>query len=280
MFNFDKAISATQAALNDTSKLELLLMAPSGGGKSYTIGTLGVRTLYLYATRETHGPKTAKVQGGDLIVPVCIDYGTWPGETAPRAFTADESLQFVRSVLTSLDWIKSSKFEAVALDGIAALEVIVKETNEWKKKCLSTQGKHNSFKESEASQEIIGGVINLLKGCQRELGVHIIATAMLDVKDMDGMGGISEAAPKLQGYGVCEAVVANFGDVLVVGRMVKGTDVKWKFQSLMDVKKVAKEENGTIKKILNFSPRLSGAALPPILDADLSKVVKLKKGDK
>lgn len=280
MFNFDKAVSATQTALNDSSKLELLLMAPSGGGKSYTIGTLGVRTLYLYATRETHGPKTAKVQGGDLIVPVCIDYGTWPNESEPRAFTADESLQFVRTILTSLAWIKSAKFEAIALDGIAALEVIVKDSSEWKKKCLSVQGKHNSFKESEASQEIIGGVINLLKGCQRELSVHIIATAMLDVKDMDGTGGISEASPKLQGYGVCEAVVANFGDVLVVGRMTKGTDVKWKFQSLMDVKKVAKEENGTIKKILNFSPRLSGAALPAIMDADLSKVVKLKKGDK
>jgi hypothetical protein len=280
MFNFDKAISATQATLNDTSKLELLLMGPSGAGKSYTIGTLGVKTLYLYAMRETHGPKTAKVSGNDNIIPICIDYGTWGDETSARAFTADESLQFVRSILTSFDWIKKSGFEAIALDGIAALEVIVKETSEWKKKCLTTQGKHNTFKESEASQEIIGGVVNLLKGCQRELGVHIVATAMLDVKDMDGFGGISEAAPKLQGYGVCEAVVANFGDVLVVGKMTKGTDVKWKFQSLLDIKKVSKEENGTIKKILNFSPRLSGAAMPSIMDADLSKVVKMKRGDK
>jgi hypothetical protein len=100
---------------------------------------------------------------------------------------------------------------------------------------------------------------------------------MLDVKDMDGFGGISEAAPRLQGYGVCEAIVANFGDVLVVGRMTKGTDVKWKFQSLMDVKKVSKDENGTIKKILNFAPRLSGATLPAIMDADLSQVIKLKE---
>jgi hypothetical protein len=75
-------------------------------------------------------------------------------------------------------------------------------------------------------------------------------------------------------------VVANFGDVLVVGKMTKGTDVKWKFQSLLDIKKVSKEENGTIKKILNFSPRLSGAAMPSIMDADLSKVVKMKRGDK
>jgi hypothetical protein len=276
MFNFDKAISATQATLNDTSKLELLLMGPSGAGKSYTIGTLDVKTLYLYAMRETHGPKTAKVSGGDKIVPICIDYGTWGDETSARAFTADESLQFVRSILTSFDWIKKSGFEAIALDGIAALEVIVKETSEWKKKCLTTQGKHNGFKEAEASQEILGGIINLLKGCQRELSIHIIATAPLEIKDQDGFGGITEAMPRLQGYGVCESIVANFGDVLVVGKMSRNNEVRWRFQSLMDIKKVSKEENGTVRKVLNFSPRLSGVKLPSTMDADLKAVVELK----
>lgn len=276
MFDFNKMQQSSTASL-ESNKLELLLMGPSGAGKSFTIGTLGVKTLYLYATRETHGPKSAQVTGGDLVVPFCIDYGTWPGESSPRQFTAEESLQLLRSILTNYDFIRSSKFEAVVLDGMAAMEVIIKETNEWKKKCLTTQGKHNSFKESEASQEMLGSIVSLLKGVQRECDVHIVATSMIDVKDMDGFGGISEAAPKLQGYGVCEAVVANFGDVLVVGRMTKGTDVKWKFQSLMDVKKVSKDENGTIKKILNFAPRLSGATLPPIMDADLSQVIKLKE---
>jgi hypothetical protein len=280
MFNFDKAISATQATLNDTSKLELLLMGPSGAGKSYTIGTLGVKTLYLYATRESHGGRTAKVQGGDNIVPICIDYGTWGDEKSARSFTADETLQFVKSVLTSYDWIRKSGFEAIALDGIAAMEVIVKESTEWKKKCLTAQGKHNTFRESEASQEMLGMLINLLKGCQRELGVHIIATAPLEIKDQDGFGGITEAMPRLQGYGVCESIVANFGDVLVVGKMSRNNEVRWRFQSLMDIKKVAKEENGTIKKVLNFSPRLSGIQLPATMEANLDLVVKMKRGDK
>lgn len=276
MFDFTKMQQSSTASL-ESNKLELLLMGPSGAGKSFTIGTLGVKTLYLYATRETHGPKSAQVKGGDLVVPFCIDYGTWPGESSARQFTAEESLQLLRSILTNYDFIKSSKFEAVALDGMAAMEVIIKDSKEWQKKCLTTQGKHNTFKESEASTEMLGAIVSLLKGVQRECNVHIVATSMIDVKDMDGFGGISEAAPKLQGYGVCEAVVANFGDVLVVGRMTKGTDVKWKFQSLMDVKKVSKDENGTIKKILNFAPRLSGATLPAIMDADLSQVIKLKE---
>jgi hypothetical protein len=276
MFDFNKMQQSSTASL-ESNKLELLLMGPSGAGKSFTIGSLGVKTLYLYATRETHGPKSAQVKGGDLVVPFCIDYGTWPGESTARQFTAEESLQLLRSILTNYDFIKSNKFEAVALDGMAAMEVIIKDSKEWQKKCLTTQGKHNTFKESEASTEMLGSIVSLLKGVQRECNVHIVATSMIDVKDMDGFGGISEAAPKLQGYGVCEAVVANFGDVLVVGRMTKGTDVKWKFQSLMDVKKVSKDENGTIKKILNFAPRLSGATLPAIMDADLSQVIKLKE---
>jgi len=276
MFDFNKMQQSSTASL-ESNKLELLLMGPSGAGKSFTIGSLGVKTLYLYATRETHGPKSAQVKGGDLVVPFCIDYGTWPGESTARQFTAEESLQLLRSILTNYDFIKSNKFEAVALDGMAAMEVIIKDSKEWQKKCLTTQGKHNTFKESEASTEMLGSIVSLLKGVQRECNVHIVATSMIDVKDMDGFGGISEAAPKLQGYGVCEAVVANFGDVLVVGRMTKGTDVKLKFQSLMDVKKVSKDENGTIKKILNFAPRLSGATLPAIMDADLSQVIKLKE---
>lgn len=277
MFNFSQGLERAKKVLDNPSKLELLLMGPSGAGKSYTIGTIGVKTLYIYATRETHGPQAAQVLGKDNIVPICFDYGVWKDETTPRLFTADESLSYLKALLSSHDWIKENKFEAVALDGMAALEVIVKETTDWRKKCLTTSNKHNTFKESEASTEMLGAIVSLLKGVQRECNVHIVATSMIDVKDMDGFGGISEAAPKLQGYGVCEAVVANFGDVLVVGRMTKGTDVKWKFQSLMDVKKVSKDENGTIKKILNFAPRLSGATLPPIMDADLSQVIKLKE---
>lgn len=276
MFDFAKMQVSSTASLK-SNKLELLLMGPSGAGKSFTIGTLGVKTLYLYATRETHGPRSAAVKGGNLMVPLCFDYGTWPGEVAPRQFTADESLQLLRAILTNYAYIRANQYEAVSLDGMAALEVLVKESSEWKKKCLTTQGKHNTFKESEASVEMLGSFVSMLKGVQRECDTHIVATSMIDVKDMDGFGGISEAAPKLQGYGVCEAIVANFGDVLVVGRMTKGTDVKWKFQSLMDVKKVSKDENGTIKKILNFAPRLSGASLPPIMDADLSQVIKMKE---
>ena len=275
-FNFATAKASALKSLK-SPLLELLLLGPSGAGKSYCTGTTGLKTLFIYFTRETHGAKTAAVTGKDNIIPICVDFGTWGDEKEERAFTADETLATLGSLLTSYNLISTEGFKSVVLDGIAALEVVVKESTLWKKKCQSAKGVHNSFKETEASGEIIGSVINALKAVQRECGVHIIATSILDVKNMDGFGGITEAAPKLQGYGLCESVVANFGDILVVGRMTKGTDVKWKFQSLMDVKKVSKDENGTIKKILNFSPRISGMVLPPIMDADLSLIIKMKE---
>jgi len=276
--NFDFAAAKASALTSLKSPLlELLLLGPSGAGKSYCIGTSKLKTLYIYFQRETHGPKTAAVEGKGDIVPICADHGIWPGEKVARAFTADETLQYLNALLISYDWIKSEGYKVVALDGIAALETIVKESAIWKKKCLTTKNTHNTFKESEATQEILGQVANCMKAVQRECQVHIIATAILDVKDIDSYGGITEAAPKLQGYGVCEAVVANFGDILVIGRMSRNNEAKWKFQSLMDVKKVSKDENGVIKKILNFSPRVSGIVLPPIMDADLSQIITLKE---
>lgn len=274
-FDFKAAIAQATASLN-SPKLELMILGSSGSGKSSCIGTLGVKTLYLYGSRESHGPKAASVLGGKNIVPINFQHATVEGSASPRELTADETMNFLRFILGSLDWIKEEKFEAIALDGIAVLESVVKDTAEFKKKCTTAQGKINTYKEPEAAQEMISEIINLMKRCQRELGVHIVTTSMLDVKDVDAFGGILEAAPKLQSYGLAESLIAAFGDILVVGKMVKAGVVKYRFQSGSDLTKVSKDEQGHVKKMLNFSPRLSGKTLPPHMDADLSEIVKLK----
>lgn len=274
-FDFKSAIAHASASLN-SPKLELMVLGSSGSGKSSCIGTLGVKTLYLYGSRESHGPKAASVLGGANIVPINFEYGT-PGDgQEPRDFTADETMEFLKFILTSYDWIKESKFEAIALDGIAVLENVVKNTTEFKKRCMSAKGVHNPYKESESAQELISEVINLLKRAQRVTGVHIVVTSMLDVKDVDSFGAILEAAPKLASFGLAESLVAAFGDVLVVGKMQKAGVIKYKFQSGSDLTKVSKDEQGNVKKMLNFSPRVSGKKLPPIMDADLSEIIKLK----
>lgn len=276
-FNFDKAKKSALKALKNPL-LEAIVLGSSGAGKSFSIGTLGVKTLYLYGTRETHGPKSASVKGAANILPMCIDFGTWEDEKDERAFTADESLALIREILTSYEWMKKEGFKAIAFDGLAVLESLVKETTHWREKCKTAAGKHSNFKEVEASQEIIGSVISLLKAAQRELDLHIVVTGILDVKEVDGFGAIQEASPRLQGYGLAESLNQHFGDVIVIGKMTRGGETKYKFQFMTDLVKSSKDENGMQKRAMNFSPRLSGVPLDTVvMDADLSKLANIKR---
>ena len=275
-FDFARAKSLAAKQMKNPL-LEAIILGASGAGKSYCIGTLGVKTLYLYGTRESHGPQTAAVQGDKNIVPMCFDHGVWPGEKEPRPFSSDESMVFIESALRDFDWIKQEEFKAVAFDGMAVLEALVKDTTEWREKCKTAAGKHNTFKETEASVDLIGRVIGFLKGVQRECGTHLVATGIIDVKDTDQYGGIVEASPRLQGYGLAESLNQHFGDVLVVGRMSRDGQTKYKFQFLTDLVRTAKDEHGNQKRAMNFSPRMSGCEVPPMMDADLSQVAKLKR---
>lgn len=275
-FDFKKAHQIAKKAL-ETDLLELIILGPQGAGKSYAIGSIGVKTLYLYGQRESHGPKSASATGYKNLTPICIDYGIWPGETAEREFTDDESLKFLRAILTDYEFLSGEKFQAIAVDGLAVLEGIVKGSTEWKNRCKTAQGKHNTFKETEASQELLGDIINLLKAAQREIGCHVVVTGIIDVKETDHTGAVIEAAPRLGGFGLAEQLNQNFGDIVVVGKMSKAGVTKYKFQFMSDLVKVAKDEHGTQKKALNFSPRLSGLPVEPVMDADLAALAKYKE---
>jgi hypothetical protein len=276
MFNFEKAKAAAEKSLK-SPYLELIVLGSQGSGKSFCVGTLGVPTLYLYGTRESHGPKSASVRGQDNIVPICIDYGTWKDEKVARQFTADESLEYIRWILTNHDLIRKLKVGAIAVDGLAVLEGIAKGSTEWREKCKTAAGKHNTFKEAEATQDILGDIINLVKSAQREIGLHMIVTGILDVKATDAFGAIEEAVPRMSAYGVAESMNQQFGDIVVVSKMTKNGVSKYKFQFMTDLTRVSKDEGGNQKKAMNFSPRLTGVEVEPIMDADLSQLASLKK---
>ncbi len=276
VFDFKKARADAKKAVNQ-DKLFLIVLGHSGAGKSTALGTLGVKTLLLYGTRESHGPVAAQREGSANVEPMCIDYGTWPGETTQRDFTADESLQFISAILSDTDYLKAEGFKAVCVDGLPVMEAIVKESSLWQEKCKTAAGKHNTFKESEASQELLGQLIDGLKHCQQEIDCHVVVTGVIDVKEKDSYGAIVEAIPRLGGYGLCETLIQHFPDVVCCGKMVKGADVKYKFQFMADLTRTAKDEHGTVKKAMNFSPRLTGCETPEIMDADLSQLAKLKK---
>lgn len=270
--NLKKAVEES-AKIMANNQLEAVILGPSGGGKSTLLGTFNTRTLYLYTLGENHGPKAAMTYGGKNILPICLDY------VDGYQLNADQTYSRALEILTSNE-LEKAKIGAVAIDGATELELIIRETTRWKEMCKTAQGKHNGFAEPAATISLFRPILNNLKGLQREIGIHYAITCTLDVKDVGENGEIIDSNPRLFGYAVAESLVQQFGDILVVGRMVRDEEVKHKVQFLAGVSKVSKDEVGTVKRSINFNPRISGIAvndLPNIIDADLERVIKLKK---
>lgn len=287
MFDFDAALAAAAKDAKSTA-LGALIMGPSGGGKSWLCGTFGMSTLYIYCGGENHGVKSALgASGGKNIHPIYLDYQkSEPIEFVDRKpdnktkeDESDECLQNLLGILSTARF-KKHGFKAVVIDGASELEYLIRNSSQWKKSCLTNKNTHNNFAEASSTINGFRPIVTALKDLQRNLDIHFAVTCMLDCKELSGTGEITEAAPKLQGYSVAEALVQQFGDVLVVGRMVKNNLVKHKLQFMTEITKTSKEENGTIKKCLNFSPRIAGVSvsdLQPYMDADLSAIVEMKK---
>jgi len=79
----------------------------------------------------------------------------------------------------------------------------------------------------------------------------------------------------LSSFGISEKIPRLFADVLLLSRV----DGEYSFLFNCDIKRVSKDKVGTVKKLLNFSPRLNGLLadqVPEVMKADLKEIVKLK----
>jgi len=274
MFDFKKGLKDSQAAMND-KHLAAVILGPSGGGKSFLCGTMGVKTLYLYMSGESHGPVSAKVTGGANVDAYCLDI--YDG----KILTADQTYDHLLAVLSDQDNFKG--YKAVVLDGASELESVIRNSSKLIKEITTDKGGRNAFAIPAATVSLFRPVLNALKSLQRNLGLHYAVTCILDVKSLGSDGEILESTPRLQGYSVAESLVQHFDDVLVVGRMSRDDVVKHKIQFGSNVTKVSKSETGVVKKAVNYNPRISGLGvsdLPPMMDADLSEVIALKTGKK
>jgi hypothetical protein len=273
-FDFAKAIAQAEKDA-DIKALELIILGQSGGGKSHLIGTLGVKTLYLYFSGESHGVKSAK-KNGDHVIPICVDH-----DDAGQPLSADDAYQRLLACLQDVAGLKANGFEAIAIDGATELEAIIRSTLQWKKMCLTTKGTHSSFEEARSTITMFRPVLNGLKYAQRATGCHIMMTLITDVREYGEHNDVVECAPRLLGYAVAETIIQQFGDVVVVGMMKRNKEIKGKLQFMTDVGKTSKSETGVVKKTINFSPRLLGVDLkdlPPVMDASLPAVLTLKSG--
>lgn len=269
MFDFDAAIEQSEKDAK-SPLIEAIVLAPSGGGKSYLAGTFDCKTLYLYASGENHGVKAARTEGGANVVPVCVDL---------NGVDADTAIANLLAVLHDHDRVKRMGFGAVVVDGASELEVLIRNSTAWKKACQTNKGAHNTFAEPTETLNCFRPIITALKDLQRATGVHFYMTCIIDVKDMGPNGEITEASPRLKGFSVAEGLIQQFGDILVVGRMERNGEVKHKLQFATTLTKKSSDEKGVVKRILNFSPRISGFAvqdLPENADASMAKIVEVK----
>lgn len=274
MFDFSKALAQSKK-MESSDKLLLLALGQQGAGKSYLAGTLGVKTLYMYFSGESHGSPSAQIQGGDNIQPYCLD--RYDG----KQLNADDAFKHLLYILNNADLIKSNQYKLLVLDSASELESVIRETREFDKRTTNDKGKHDGFMEKGATCDMLKQVLNAAKTLQRDLDIHFMMTAILDVRSVGEYGEIQEAAPRIRGAGVAEFLCLQFDDVVAVGRMTKDGVTKHKLQYGVNISKVAKEVSGSIK-MMNYNPRIKGVGtdkLPPYMPADLKLVHALKRGE-
>lgn len=272
MFDFKKNLQASRD-LESSKSLYLLAMGQQGAGKSFLAGTLGVKTLYLYFSGESHGTASAKIEGASNIETYCLDV------YAGNQLSPDDTFKHLLFVLNNAEMIEDEGYKLIVIDSASELEILIRETKEWDKATTSSSGKHDGYAEKGATIDMFRKVTSVLKNLQRKLDVHIMMTCILDVRSVGELGEIMESSPRIRGAGVAEFLNLQFDDVVAVGRMQKDGITKHKIQMGVNMSKVAKEVSGG-QKTINYNPRIKGIKtedLPPFMPADLKVVANLKR---
>ena len=266
-----KEAKAAEVADKSGNSLFLCLLGPSGAGKNHAIGTTGLKTLLITFMGESHGVKSSRKEGGDNIIPFFVDY------VNDATLDPDQTLARLRSVLSNPQALVDEGFKVIALDGMSELDICINNSNELKKQCMTKMGKVDGFKTAGATKSIGNGIVKTLLSLQRQTGIHVLTTCIVDVREFGDRGEVIDCAPRLSTYGFAESMLQMFADRVVVGPQTINDERVYVFDSLTDLARASKTESGVVKKAFNFSPRLSSGVLPPIMRADLSKLIEIKE---
>lgn len=261
------------------STLFAVVFAPSGSGKSTLIGTLNVPTLFLYTSSESHGLQSCRSMNKNEVFGVCIDKKEDADEfvgadklTLGATLTADQSLLKINYWITQD--LKGAGFKAISLDSLADFELLTLQSTFVNDYCRTEKGGKNTYKTGEAFIVLLQSIINKLL-TQKANGLHIIMTCPAHVTQVSEEGGVETIMPVLSGYQVGDKIARLFAEVLFVSKV----DGKHQLIFDVDVKRASKDQQGNLKKMLNFSCRISGVlstSMPETLPADLKEVIKLK----
>lgn len=278
-FDFKAAIAASQKDL-DNRCLNLLLLGSSGNGKSYAQGTFGVKTLYLYTSKEDHGPasaSSASPEGNVQAVRLDVD------ETG-KQLNADETYKRLLTILTDVEGIKQAGFGAISIDSATEIEEVIKSTTDYNR---MLEAKYKGV-ESYAGPLVLSmfrPILAALKTLALNLGIHSCVTCILDVQEYGDDGAILASKPSLAGYNVATGLCQMFADVIVVGKMKRSDgSIGYPFQVGAQVSKSTQDfKTKEVRKTHNFNVRLTGcdmSTFPEAIPSNLAQLIRCKKAKK
>lgn len=271
-YDFEKGL-ADSKKMDASKALNLIVLGQSGAGKSFLAGTLGVKTLYLYMSGESHGSSSAKASSdADLIDSYCVDMHNGV------KLSPDDTLTQLTDILKNVELIRNAGYKLIVVDSAGELETTIRGSAEWDRRTRNDKDKHDPFRENDATYDMLRKVTEPFKALQRDLDVHTMITCILDVRSVGEMGEILESSPRIRGAKIAENLCQQMDDVIAIGRMHKDGVTKHKIQLGCNMSKVSKEVSGAVK-FTNYSPRVKGVPtdkLPPFMDADLKELHALK----
>lgn len=242
--------------------LFMMVLAPSKTGKSHFMGTYPGEgnILHLHGSGETHGSLSAEKEAGDRLISV-----QWK--------TGGDLIKDLKEILSPAT-IKENNITCIGLDSLTELFRDIKETKAFQQKCMTSSGKHNSFKESEALIELMSKIISWLRALYNEHQVSVVCAMHARVTKTEH-GEVSEVKPDLPGFGVAEFLVGQFDDILVMSRNPQTN--KPEFVCSAVGKRTSKDDTGEVTRYLDFTPCLQHVAeLPDRIPATIPELLKLK----
>lgn len=253
--------------------VSLILLGPSGSGKSRACGTFGVKTLFIHTSGESHGPASA-ASGGSEIFPICLD------RDGDKVLSADDSYARLLEVLSSGPELKKLGIGAIAIDGATELESIIQNTTVWKTR-LAAEYKGVKSYAGDLTLSMFRPILNGLQKLQAEIGIHYVMTCILSVRELGENGEILEASPSLYGFNVASGLIQQFPDILVIGQVSDGERARPAIQLGSHATKVTKDQQSKeVRKLSNFHNRVTGADLssaPDLIKPSLALVAKIKQ---
>ena len=118
-------------------------------------------------------------------------------------------------------------------------------------------------------------ILNQLQILSDVHNIDIITTMDLNITSIGDDGTIIESKPGLPTFGVGKALIQQFPDILVLGR-INGKPVFQNFAKA--VSKSTDRDTNEVVKYLEYNPRLRGAEkLPETIEPTVVAIAELKK---